>query len=159
MDLVNIERRAVDGRFRAVSAPLVIAPTIPAKIVELPGCARAGLGVEGVGVGLEHRVAPLRGDGKLIRVVTLQPRDKAFPKAVGVARHRVVVSVPGAEISHDGHIRGVRRPHAEHVAVFSRPPRAVRTEIAVGLAVRAAVKGSSVKSSAGLLHTSCPFSS
>ena len=45
MNLVNIERRAVEGRFRAVSAPLVIAPTVPAKIVELAGCAGAGFGV------------------------------------------------------------------------------------------------------------------
>ena len=159
MDLVNVERRAVEGCLCAARAPFVIPPAVPAKIVELAGCAGAGFCVEGVGVGLEHRVAPLRGDGELIRVITLQSRDKAFPETVRVLFHRVGVAVPAAEIAHNGHMRGVRRPGAEDVAVFPRPPRAVRAEIAVGLAVRAAVKGCGVKSSAGLFHASCPFSS
>ena len=159
MNLVNIERRAVEGRFRAARAPFVIPPAVAAEVIELAGRTGAGFGVESIGVGLEHGLARLCRHSKLVGVVALEGRHKALPEAVRVLFHRVVVSVPGAEISHDGHIRGVRRPGAEDVAVFPRPPRAVRAEIAVSLAVRAAAKGCGVKSSAGLFHASCPFSS
>ena len=159
MNLVNIERRVVEGRFRAARAPFVIPPAVAAEVIELAGRTGAGLGVEGVGVGLEDRFARLCRHSKLVSVVTLEGRHKALPEAVRVLFHRVGVAVPAAEIAHNGHIRGVRRPGAEDVAVFPRPPRAVRAEIAVGLAVRAAVKGCGVKSSASLFHASCPFSS
>ena len=159
VDLVNVERRAVKGRLCAARPPFVIPPAVAAEVIELAGRTGAGLGVESIGVGLERGLARLCRHSKLVGVVALEGRHKTLPETVRVLFHRVGVAVPAAEIAHNGHMRGVRRPGAEDVAVFPRPPRAVRAEIAVGLAVRAAVKGCGVKSSAGLFHASCPFSS
>ena len=152
MHLVNIERRTVDGRGGAARAPRSVPPAIVRQIVELTGRARTGLCVEGVGVCLEHRF-PLRGaHGVLIGVEPLQAGDKALPQAERIACHRIRARVPAAEIAHNGNTRSIRRPDAEDIAVLPLPARAVRAEIAVGLAARAAEKGRRVKSCVRLLH-------
>ena len=54
---INIHRAAVRGVLCPVVQPALIPPGILLQVVDLGGVARAGLGVEGIGVGLGHHLA------------------------------------------------------------------------------------------------------
>ena len=140
MDLVDIQRRGVDGGAAAALPPGPVAPPVAVDGIELAGGAGAGLGVEGVGVRLHPLHAVRTCDGELIGVVGAAAGDEALPDAVGDLGHGVGPGVPGIEITHHGDSPGPRRPDAEHITVYSVVGDSVGAHVFVGTDCRPLMK-------------------
>ena len=116
VDLINIQRRGIDGMVMAAFPPGIVRPVIAVDGVELACGAGAGFGVEGVGIGLQPEDAVRAGDGELVGVVGPAAGNEALPDAIGNLGHRMGVGIPGIEITHHGNGLCPRRPDAEHIA-------------------------------------------
>ena len=140
VDLVDVQRRGVDGLSVALFAPCLVPPGIAVDGIELAGGAGAGLGVEGVGVRLQAHHAVCAGDGELIGVIGLAAGNEALPDAVRDLFHGVGRLVPGIEITHYGDSLRPRCPDAEHVAVNSVVGGSVGAHVFVGTPGRSLVE-------------------
>ena len=101
--------RAVDD----IPLVLVLDPGGVAPGVAVGG---AGLGVEGVGVGLVDQLIRRGGDAVFVDIKLFDAGYEPFPDAVRDFFHRVFAGCPAVEVAHDGNGLGVRCPNAEHHA-------------------------------------------
>ena len=83
------------------------------------GVARAGLEVEAIRVGLVENVARFGPYAVLVRGIFRDIRNKFLPDALLVAGHVIGFPVPTVELTHDRHIRRLRRVHAEQVSLLA----------------------------------------
>ena len=121
VDFINIQRAAVYGVLGPVVHPALVAPLVAGQVVQLGGVAGAGLGVEGVGVGLGQHPAGGGVDGVFIGVILLQAGNKDLPDAAVQGLHGVGILAPAVEIAHNGHLLGMGSPDTEHPALLAVP--------------------------------------
>ena len=120
MQLVDVGGAVVDEIPAPVIQPGLISPLIARQVVDLGGVARTGLGVEGVGVGLEDHLAALALHCVFVGVIAVQPVHMALPHPVEQVVHGGGADVPAVEVSHQGDRLGVGRPDPEGVALSVR---------------------------------------
>ena len=132
MDLINIQRRVVDGPGAAALPPGSVVPMISLDAVQLAGGAGAGLGVEGIGVRLQPPDAVGAGHGELVSVVGLAAGNETLPDALSDLFHGVSVRIPGIEVTHHGDRLRPWRPDAVHVAGGPLQGDRVRAHVLIG---------------------------
>ena len=113
VDLVDVGGVVVDGGAGPPLKPGSVAPLVARQVIELGGGAGTGLGVEGVGVGLQTYLAVRGGDGVLINVVLLHPVHMDLPDAVAQGEHGGGLVIPAVEVAHQGNGLGVGGPDPE----------------------------------------------
>ena len=126
MHLVDEQRPLHRRLSAALLPPRIIPPAVAGQIVYLAVGPRAGLGVECEGVCLPYGASVGAGDDVFIAVIHRRTAHGQRPHAVIVAGH--IQRLPAAEIAGQRHLAGVRRPHAEHIALR----RGMRAQIGVG---------------------------
>ena len=136
MQLVDIDGR-VDGVGGAAGLlPGLVLPLVALQPVDLAAVGGAGLGVEGVGVGLEQQVVGRRGDAVFVHIIFPDARDKCLPDAAvlqGV--HGVAAGHPAVEIPHHAHCLCVGGPGAEDDPLLAVLLGKVRAQKALRLKV------------------------
>ena len=116
MDLIDIQRSVVDRVVLPVLQPGPVPPPVFPQLIELGGRAGPGLGVEGVGIGLE-KDAPVRGFHRiLIDVIPLEPGHKGLPDSPAQQVHGAPLRLPAVEVPHYRHLCRMGRPDPEHIA-------------------------------------------
>ena len=110
--LVDIDRGGIGGKGGPALHPPVVLPLVPLQPVQLGGVARAGLGVEGVGVGLEPLDVVRPGDEIFIGIVLRKAGHAALPQPlVGDPLHGPLLApAPVVEFAHDADRLGVGGP-------------------------------------------------
>ena len=112
-----------------------IAPGEAAQVIDLAAVGGAGLGVEGIRVGLVCQLIRRRGDAVFVHIKLLHTGNKHFPDTVVHLLHQVGCRNPVVEIAHHGDSLCMRRPKAEHNARLAVLLTKVCAEIAVSLHV------------------------
>ena len=121
VDFIDIQRTVINRVFLPIVQPGLVVPLVGPQLIELGGGARPGLGVEGIGIGLQKGPAVFGADGILIDVVAIQTGDKALPQSPADGREGIGLLLPAVEVSHHGDLCGVGRPDAEGVAPLAVP--------------------------------------
>ena len=141
VDLVDVHRLLVMGMVALLLEPFPIVPVVPFQFVPAGSRARAGLRVPGKGVGLVG-VPPLGGfHVKLVQLEGLEDKiGISLPHSVIDLAQGILGLVPVAEIAHQGHLPGMRRPNPGHHALFPLMGGLVQTQVLIRAAVGAAAE-------------------
>ena len=140
MALVDVDRTGIRQVVFAPLEPAVVAPFVAADIICLGGVARAGLEVEAIRVGLVENVARFGPYAVLVRGIFRDIRNKFLPDALLVAGHVIGFPVPAVELTHDRHIRRLRRVHAEQVSLLAVLHEGVCAHVVISSAIPARVE-------------------
>ena len=140
MALVDVDRTGIRQVVFSPLEPAVVAPFVAADIICLGGVARAGLEVEAIRVGLVENVARFGPYAVLVRGIFRDIRNKFLPDALLVAGHVIGFPVPAVELTHDRHIRRLRRVHAEQVSLLAVLHEGVCAHVVISSAIPARVE-------------------
>ena len=140
MAFVNIHRTGVGQMAFAPFHPGGVAPFVALDVEHLGGVARAGFGVEAVGIGFIEHIARFCPYAILICGIFRNMRDKFFPDALLVPLHVIHFTVPAVEFAHDRNLFGLRRVNTEQVSWFAVLHQRVRAHIVIRAAVSSRIE-------------------
>ena len=116
---IDIHRAAQHILAAARTAISPIGPRKAVQIKYLAGVVRAGGGVGGIGIGLEHEGAVSLFDVVFVLVIGLHAGDKPLPDGRGDALHGRGLFIPVIEAAQHTHALGVGRPYPENIALLA----------------------------------------
>lgn len=140
MAFVDVDRTGIRQVVLSPLEPAVVAPFVAADVIRLGGVARAGLEMEAVGVGLVENVARLGPYAVLVRGIFRDIRNEFLPDALLVAGHVIGFPVPAVELTHDRHVRRLRRVHAEQISLLAVLHEGVCAHVVISSAIPARVE-------------------
>ena len=140
MAFVDVDRTGIRQVVLSPLEPAVVAPFVAADVIRLGGVARASLEMEAVGVGLVENVARLGPYAVLVRGIFRDIRNEFLPDALLVAGHVIGFPVPAVELTHDRHVRRLRRVYAEQISLLAVLHEGVCAHVVISSAIPARVE-------------------
>ena len=137
MAFVDVDRTGIRQVVLSPLEPAVVAPFVAADVIRLGGVARASLEMEAVGVGLVENVARLGPYAVLVRGIFRDIRNEFLPDVAG---HVIGFPVPAVELTHDRHVRRLRRVYAEQISLLAVLHEGVCAHVVISSAIPARVE-------------------